>query len=326
MNSKIETETPTAKLRALNRIGAILRRTNPASPQSAIPRLGIELPAHDEEPIEHPGLAPLLTHDGKVPGQSGRRSAIVRMSFGLLSLMLLVLAWWAVAVLGNYPSYILPTPAQVGEQLWASVLDGSLIGDRPGHLWFTVTEAGLGFMLAFVIGTSLGYLIGHSRLLEKLLSPYIAVSQGLPVVALAPLLAIWINDDLLRKVVVVALIVFFPILVNTIVAVRSIDRSMYEVARISGANRLQTIYYVELPLGLRALLGGVKLGLTLAITGAVISEFISSGAGLGFLLTFGRDNFQTTLIFVGLVSLAALTIMAYTLVTLLEKALITWED
>jgi NitT/TauT family transport system permease protein len=151
------------------------------------------------------------------------------------------------------------------------------------------------------------------------------VSQGLPVVALAPLLAIWVKDDLMSKVVIVALIVFFPVLVSTIVAVRSVDRSMLEVARISGANRLQTIYYVELPLGLRALLGGVKLGLTLAITGAVIGEFISGASGLGFLLTLGRNIFDTPLVFVGLVSLAGLTLVAYSAVSLLETTIINWE-
>jgi NitT/TauT family transport system permease protein len=244
-----------------------------------------------------------------------------RAIVGLASIAGIVLLWWAVAVLGHYPTYILPTPAQVAERMWNMILDGSL----GTHFWTTAGEAGLGFLLAFVVGTVLGYLIGHSRLLERLLSPYIAVSQGLPVVALAPLLAIWFRDDLSRKVVVVALIVFFPILVTTIVAVRSIDRSLLEVARISGANRLQTVYYVELPLGLRALFGGIKLGLTLAITGAVIGEFISGASGLGFLLTLGRNIFDTPLVFVGLVSLAALTLVVYSGASLLEKMLITWE-
>lgn len=202
------------------------------------------------------------------------------------------------------------------------LLDGSLLG----HFWTTILEAGLGFLLALMAGIFLGYLIAHSALLERLLSPYLAVSQGLPVVALAPLLVLWVQDDLPRKVVIVALIVFFPILVNTIVGVRSIERSMLEVARMSGANLLQTIYYVELPLALRPLLGGVRLGLMLSITGAVVGEFVSSGSGLGFLLMLGRGLFDTTLVFVGLVSLALLAILAYATITLLEKALITWEE
>jgi NitT/TauT family transport system permease protein len=286
----------------------------------------------NQEFVSHSVDSEAALSSAKGPGSrqvlepSSWRGIILRMSIGLLSIVLLVLLWWAVAVLGNYPSFILPTPLQVWERLWNMLLDGSLIGTKPGHVWYTVSEAGLGFMLAFVIGTSLGYLIGHSHLFEKLLSPYIAVSQGLPVVALAPLLAIWVKNDLMSKVVVVVLMVFFPIMVSTILAVRSIDRSMLEIARMSGANRLQTIYYVELPLGLRALLGGVKLGLMLAIIGAVIGEFIMGAvAGLGLLLTLGRNLFDTTLIFVGLVSLATLTIIVYTAVTALERVLITWE-
>jgi NitT/TauT family transport system permease protein len=250
----------------------------------------------------------------------GRRVG-VNIAIGMLMLALLVGVWWAVAVLGNYPPYILPTPPAVAERLWSTLLDGTLITDFGA----TILEAGLGFLLASVVGIGLGYPIAHSRLLERLLSPYIAISQGLPVVAIAPLLIIWIRDDLARKVIIVALIVFFPILVNTIVGLRSIDRSMYEVARISGASTFQTIRYVELPLSLRTLLGGVRLGLTLSITGAVIGELIAPRSGLGFLLVQGQNLFDTRLIFVGLVSLAFLAMLAYIGVTILERVLINWE-
>lgn len=284
------------------------------------PNIGVGSAAHEQQAR----LAHDVERAGKEkPPPGGWRSVLVRVGVGLLALLLLVLFWWALTEIGDYEAFILPTPWAVGERLVSMLADGSLLG----HTWVTVAEAGLGFLLAFVVGTSLGYVIGHSHLLERFLSPYIAVSQGLPAAAVAPLLSIWIRDDMARKVVVVMLIVFFPLLVNTIVAVRSIDRSMYEVARISGANFLQTLYYVELPLGLRPLLGGVKLGLTLAITGAVIGEFIWSGSrGLGVQLMLGRGLFDTSLVFVGLVALAAITVGAYTLVTLLEKVLITWED
>jgi NitT/TauT family transport system permease protein len=238
-----------------------------------------------------------------------------------VTLAVLVGVWWAVAAGGQYPAYILPTPADVALRFWEMLRDGSL----PVHFRTTVLEAGLGFLVALALGIGLGYPIARSHLLERIVSPYIAVSQGLPVVALAPLLMIWVSDDLTRKVIIVVLIVFFPILVNTIVGLRGIDRSMLEVARISGANLFQTIRYVEFPLALRSLLGGVKLGLTLSITGAVVGEFISSDKGLGFLIMQGRGLFQTDRTFVGLVSLALLTLVAYLGVTLLEKAVIDWE-
>ncbi|MFL5732474.1 MAG: ABC transporter permease [Chloroflexia bacterium] len=250
-----------------------------------------------------------------------RRAAPAQVAIGLLAVVLFVLAWWAVTWLGNYPSFILPTPPDVAARLGEKIADGSLLG----HVWTTGREAVLGFLLALALGLGIGYPIGRSQRVERFLSPYVAISQGLPVVALAPLLVLWFSDDLTRIVVIVALIVFFPILVNCIAAVRGIERSMLEVAKISGANFWQTIWYVELPLGLRPLLAGVKLGLTLAITGAVIGEFVSASSGLGFLLMQGRGLFDTTLVFVALVCLAALSLLAYTAVTLLERMLITWE-
>ncbi|MEO8288821.1 MAG: ABC transporter permease [Chloroflexota bacterium] len=276
------------------------------------------LPSHLNDPV----LSEQTNgQDIDLPNSGWARRFIIQVAVGVGLVALLVGGWWALAVLGNYPSFILPTPLDVGERIWSMLLDGSLVR----HFVTTALEAGVGFLFAFIVGVGLGYPIAHSHLIERIVSPYIGVIQGLPVVALAPLLVLWVKDDFARKVVIVALIVFFPILVNTIVGLRSIDRSMLEVARISGANFLQTVWYVELPLSLRALLGGVKLGLTLSITGAVVGEFVSSGAGLGFLLILGRGLFDTTLIFVGLVALAFLTMLIYLGITMLERALINWE-
>jgi NitT/TauT family transport system permease protein len=304
----IETGAQDATIQRRNRIG-YRAATHPARSAHHNPPGGAANRRFEQTPILH---AEKRVHWG---------SLLVKASAGVLAIVMLVLAWWAVAAIGDYPDFILPTPAIVGERMWVMLLDGSLLA----HAWTTILEAGLGFLLAFIVGVGLGYPVARSRLLERVVSPYIAISQGLPVVALAPLLVIWVRDDLARKVIIVALIVFFPILVNTIVGVRSIDRSMLEVARISGANWLQSIRYVELPLSLRSLLGGVKLGLTLSITGAVVGELVTPQYGLGSLLMIGRGLFDTSLVFVGLISLALLTVLAYTFITLLEKALVTWE-
>jgi NitT/TauT family transport system permease protein len=249
------------------------------------------------------------------------RGALVRALVGLLTVGLVVTAWWAAVVIGNYPPFILPTPLAVAERTWEMLADGSLLL----HWGTTLLEAGIGFLLALVVGIGLGYMVAKSRLVERVVSPYIGLSQGLPVVALAPLLTIWFSEDLLRKVVIVALICFIPMLVNTVVALRGIDRSMYEVARISGASWWQTVRYVELPLGARPLLGGIKLALTLSVTGAIVGEFVTSDSGLGFLLMLGRGTFRTTDVFVGLVNLALLTMLLYGAVSLLERRVEGWE-
>jgi NitT/TauT family transport system permease protein len=292
----------------------------------------IEQPARDNQP--HPRallphqlpLSPVQASGVSVPSTTPPFARILKQSLRkllvpALTLTVLVLAWWAIAALGQYPTYLLPTPAGVAERWWSMLLDGSLLG----HFGTTILEAGLGFLVALVLGVVLGYLISHVHVLERVINPYIAISQGLPIIAIAPLLVLWVGNDLTRKVIVVALIVFFPIVVNTVVGLRSIDRSMLEVARISGANLWQTIRYVELPLSLRGVLAGVKLGLTLSITGAIVSEFVSSSSGLGFLLMLGRGLFDTTLIFVGLISLVMLTLATYFSITLIEKTVIDWE-
>ncbi len=304
MSMSTETRATNVATRGPNKIVAISNQRMAPSVAPLSPLMG----ALDEGGVVVPEVSPRATW-GRV---------VTRVGFGVLTLCVLVGGWWAIAVLGNYPSYILPTPPLVAERAWGMLLSGSLFA----NFWTTFLEAGLGFLLALVVGTSLGYMIARSNLLERLVTPYIGVSQGLPIVALAPLLVIWFKDDLFRNAVVVALIVFFPILVNTIVGLRNIDRSLMEMARISGANRWQSILYVELPLSMRALLAGIKLGLTLSITGAVVGELISANSGLGFLLSLGRSNFDTPLMFVGLVSLAVLTMGLYAFVTVLEKLLI----
>jgi NitT/TauT family transport system permease protein len=291
---------------------------NPASTPRPLPVLPNQLPSIPAQDVQSSVTGP------QTPSWSFTR--IVKLSLHKLlipvaTLAILVLVWWAIAAFGQYPAYLLPTPAAVANRWWSMLLDGSLLG----HFGTTILEAGLGFLVALVLGVLLGYLISHVRLLERLINPYIAISQGLPIIAIAPLLVLWIGNDLTRKIIVVALIVFFPIVVNTVVGLRSIDRSMLEVARISGANLWQTIRYVELPLSLRGVLAGVKLGLTLSITGAIVSEFVSSSFGLGFLLILGRGLFDTTLIFVGLISLVMLTLAAYLSITFIEKAVIDWE-
>ena len=283
--------------------------------------------AHQEERPDPSSRRAATEHSASsaVPATRSRpiwQRAARRLIVGTGIFASLVLVWWAIAFAGSYPPYILPTPLAVAEKMWAMLLEGSL----QIHWWTTALEAGLGFGFALVFGLCLGYAIARSRLAERLASPYLGISQGLPVVALAPLLFIWFQDDLTRKAVTVALICFFPIVVNTVVAMRNIDRAMLEVALMSGANFWQTLRYVELPLGARAMLGGVKLGATLSVTGAVVGEFVSSDRGLGFLIAYGRGNFDTTLTFVGLVNLALLTLLLYMAASAIERRAVRWDD
>ncbi len=227
---------------------------------------------------------------------------------------------WALLARLNPPS-VLPGPGTVAVRLWTLAVQGVLWP----HVITTLTEALLGFGLALVTGVVVGYVVARSALLESFLAPYIAGTQAVPVVAVAPLLVLWFGFDLLPKVLTCAVIVFFPIVVNTILGLRSVDRDLREAAQTFGAGHWQMLRYVELPLALRALLTGVQLGLTLALTGAVVGEFVAANSGLGFLLTYGRSVYDTPLVFAALLTLAALAILGYMAVGLLARRLIDWE-
>jgi NitT/TauT family transport system permease protein len=237
-----------------------------------------------------------------------------------LSLLAGLLVWQWLVSARNLPAFILPGPGRVAARFVTALHDGTWWL----HTRTTLAESLLGFALGFVIATVLGYLLAHVPLLERLAAPYIAASQALPIVAIAPLLLLWLGFGLLPKVVVAALVVFFPILINTITGLRRIDRSLVEVAQVYGASRAQTFWLVELPLALPTMLGGVKIGFTLAVTGATVAEFMGASRGLGVLLNISKGLFDTPLLFVALLTLVVMAVLAYSLVSLLERVLIRW--
>lgn len=233
----------------------------------------------------------------------------------------LVLLWQALVSLGGYRPFILPGPALVAERFIGAAQSGLLWK----HTAATLLVALGGFGLALVVGLSLGYILAHLPWLERATAPVLAASQAIPVVAVAPLVILWFGPGLTGKLLIAALITFLPVLINTIVALRSIPRELREMALISGANRWQMLRHVEAPLSLPVLFGGVRTGLALATTGAVVGEFVAGREGLGALINIARGLFDTPLIFVSLITLAAITLCLYLIASLLERALVRWE-
>lgn len=250
---------------------------------------------------------------------------ICRIPFKRLALPLAVVAllaiWQGLVVIGGYPSYILPGPLEVADRLIVSI--------QSGILWQHIGATGLvalsGFVLALATSSVLGYLLAHTRWLDHAFSPILAASQAVPILAIAPLIILWLGTGWLSKIVVAALITFFPMLLSTTAALRSVPRELCEMALINGADRWQLLWYVEAPLALPVYFSGVRTGLALATTGAVVSEFVAGREGLGSLITIARGLFDTPLIFVALLTLATITMILYLLASLLERALIQWE-
>jgi NitT/TauT family transport system permease protein len=245
-----------------------------------------------------------------------RRAAVL-----LPSIALFLAAWAGVVALADYPPFILPSPADVAVRLVQVIEDASLLF----HTSVTLIEVLAGLAIGALLATLLGYGLAHSRLAERILTPYIVATQSMPTVAIAPLLVIWFGTGLLSKVVVCALIVFFPILINTVTGIRSVDGRLRDLMRGLEASRWQTIWLLEVPAALPVLLGGLKVGATLAVIGAVVGEFVASSRGLGYLLKQGQQLYDTPLIFVALTTLIVLAQLLYGAVALAERALLRWR-
>jgi NitT/TauT family transport system permease protein len=199
--------------------------------------------------------------------------------------------------------------------------DGSL----PRNATATLLEVVLGLLGGVLLATILGYLLGKSRLLERLLSPYLVASQAIPIVAIAPLLVIWFGPGVFSKVLICALIVFFPVLVNTVVGVHAVPEHLRDLMRSMHASPLQMVRYLEIPAALPVFLGGLRIGATLSVIGAVVGEFVGADRGLGFLINVGRGQYDTALVFVAVFTLVALALGLYGLVLLFEKRLLRWQ-
>lgn len=248
------------------------------------------------------------------------QSVSFRLLFALAVGAVIVVGWDLLARATD--PLILPGP----DLVWHSFRTALGSGTYLPALTTTVEEAGWGWLVAAVIALPLGYLVGLFRPLEDTIAPYLAGSQAMPVVAIAPLLVVWLGFGALPKIVVCALIAFFPMLATTAAGIRGVPKDLRDAARVFGAGAPSLARYVDLPLAARTIFAGMKVAAALAVTGAVVGEFVSSDQGLGFLLLFGRENFDTPLMFVALISLMALGALAYTAVSLVERLVLRWDD
>lgn len=251
---------------------------------------------------------------------NGRRLRLEHLLAPVVLLCFLGL-WELIVTLGRYPAFILPTPRLVWQRALVALQDGSLLL----HTWVTLQEVFGGLVLGLSVAVILGYALAKCPTVERLLAPYLAASQAVPIVALAPLLVIWFGSGHLSKVLVCALTLFFPVLINTIVGIRSVDAELVELMRSLCATRWQTLRLLELPAALPVLLGGLKIGVTLSVIGAVVSEFVAADRGLGFMVNLARGLFDTPLMFVALFTLMAIALILYLLVSLLESRLLRWR-
>lgn len=225
----------------------------------------------------------------------------------------LLAIWETVTRAGLIPAYFLPAPTAVLRELITTLPTALPYATR------TVAEALGGIALGAAVAIPLGYLAGTSATAARVIQPYAAASQAIPAIAMAPLLVLWLGYNFVPIAVLAAIMVFFPILLNTSFGLTHVDPDVQDAARLDGAGRAALLRYIQFPLALPAVLTGLRNGVTLAMTGAVVGEFTMGGQGLGVLLTTQRDSNDVTGMFATLVILAGIALILHGAVWRLEK-------
>jgi NitT/TauT family transport system permease protein len=187
------------------------------------------------------------------------------------------------------------------------------------HTGITSLEVVVGFFLGSVLGMAIGYVLGASPRAELVLSPYILALQIAPKVAFAPLFVMWLGYTVYPKILVAILIVFFPVMVNVLSSMRTVDADMVNLARAFSATRWQIFRKIEVPASLPPLFSGLRIGATLAVIGVVVGELVGGNLGLGYLLVFGEGQGNTAMVFVTIILLTLIGIVAYGAVILVER-------
>lgn len=231
-------------------------------------------------------------------------------ALGVVALVL----WQAASAFGLIPKQFLPAPTELAARFWHDITVGGILD----YAWVTLLEAIVGSCLAILIAVPLGYLVARIALVDYAFAPYVAASQAIPAIALAPLLVLWVGYGLFPIAILCAITAFFPMLITTSLGVRNLPQDILEAARLDGANGWQSLWHVEAPLALPSVLAGVRGGVTLSITGAVVGEFTMGGNGLGMLLTLYQGANDVVGMFSTLFMLVALAISLYTVLRLLE--------
>ncbi len=248
--------------------------------------------------------------------RAARRSLTRRGTAASLALLAIFLsAWqWGPGLLG-IPSFIVPPLSVVaGEFVRAWEVNHLLL-----HTGVTAAEVLAGFLLGSVLGAVVGYLLGMSPTAELALSPYILALQIAPKVAFAPLFILWMGFTVYPKILVAILIVFFPVMVNVLTAVRTVDPDLVNLARAFKATRAQIFWKIEFPSSMPPMFAGLRIGSTLAVVGVVVGELVGGNRGLGYLLTFGEGQANTAMVFVSIVMLTLVGGIAYLMVILVEQ-------
>jgi ABC-type nitrate/sulfonate/bicarbonate transport system permease component len=244
-----------------------------------------------------------------------------------LAVIAILLGVWELAARWDWISgalsiedFLVPAPSDIAESLWR---DRSLLAD---DAWVTVREVVLGFLIALAAGLAFAIVLHLSETLRRAFYPLLVASQTIPPVAIAPILVVWFGFGIAPKLFLVALICFFPITVNTLDGLRSVDPQLITMMRTLGAARIQILGRVELPSALPFLFSGARIAIAVAVIAAVFAEWAGADSGLGHQILIASSQLLTARMFAAIVVLSAIAIFLFALVTIVERLVVTWDN
>ncbi len=243
----------------------------------------------------------------------------IRVIGPIAVLFLFLIGWEGVVRLWEIPEYLVAPPSAI----FRYSVDN--LGDLSGHFLITMTEAAAGFLLGSSVGFLLAVGFSHSRTLEYSLYPYMIALKAVPIVALAPLLVLWFGNGIPGKVVMAALICFFPVIVNVAIGLRAVDPGLHELFRSLAASRSQIFFKLRLPSSLPYLFASFRIGSTLSVVGAIVGEFSGARSGLGYLMVVSVYQLETPALFAGIVAASLGGIAFFYLIVWLESLFVHWE-
>ena len=248
------------------------------------------------------------------------RKRLVSAAFPLAALVALLVVWEGLVDLLQVPTYLIAAPSAV----WAAFIE------NPGYILKHTAATGFaalaGFTLALLIGGILAVVIAYSRALERAIYPYLIITKVVPIIAIAPVLAIWFGFGVLPKIIVSFLIAFFPIVVNLVLGLRSPDRGMLMLMRSMNAREADTFRKVRLPFALPLLFAACRVAAPTTVIGAIVAEFVGSDSGLGYVILVAKGYLQTDVIFLAVAASSILGILMFGTVVFIESRVVRWHE
>jgi len=237
-----------------------------------------------------------------------------------LVVVVLLIVWWAIPKLNLAAEYLVSSPAAT----WETLVDNA------SYLWqasvVTTAETLVGFALAVVLGLGAAVVMAISEPLERSVYPLLVLAQVIPKIAVAPLFVVWLGFGFSPKVVMAALIAFFPVVVSGFVGLKSIDPDLIDLATTMHASRLQVFMRFRFPAALPHIMSGLKVAVTLAVTGAIVGEFVGSNSGLGYIILEANGNVDTPMLYAALIILSLIGVLLFAAVELIERLVMPWHS